>query len=271
MPKKALFLLLALVAFGTSAQTPKPADVWLSAGHIELTATNAGGGLIAEWQFDRADNGDVRLIKNERRGSDKVSGTVLSICADQAILFKDFVPTSRHELRELDEPVLHLQLVLRLLARAMPEGLPRDGSDTAIDIGDEKTTLRLRKGHSARKDIGAPWQARGMARRSGSDVRYDFLVNYAGDDPPHPRVELKLAGLWSAQTRVRALDNSLNLAGWRVHRVDMLTELVGGNTVFDSVARTAPLTFATLGDVRAAIGRWWDPNVKAVQRTECKI
>jgi hypothetical protein len=271
MPKSAVFFLLAAIALNAGAQSSKPADVWLSAGHIHLTAADAASGLSAEWQFDRADNGDVRLIKNERRSSGTVSGTLLSVCSDQAILFKDMVPASRHELRELDEPVLHLQLVLRLLARAMPDGLPRDGSETAIDIGDDKTTLRLRKGHSARKDIGAPWRARGTARRRGSDVRYDLAVSYAGDNPPHPRMELKVAGLWSAQSRVKALDNALNLAGWRVHRVDIESDVVGGNTVFDSVARTAPLTFATLGDVRAAIGRSWNPNAKAAQRMECKI
>ncbi len=271
MTKIAAIVLLASATLGASAQNLKPAAVWVSAGHIELAVTGAAEGISAQWQFDRADNGDVRLVKNERRGSANVSGTVLSICADRAILFKDMVPASRHELRELDEPVLHLQLVLRLLARAMPEGLPPDGSETAIDIGDDKNTLRMRKDHSVRKDIGAPWRARGTARRTGSDVRYDILVNYAGDNPPHPRMELKLAGLWSAQTRLPALDNALSLTGWRVHRVDVVSNQDGGNSVFDSVARSAPLSFATLGDVRAAIGRWWDSDVKALQRTECAI
>ena len=50
-----------------------------------------------------------------------------------------------------------------------------------------------------------------------------------------------------------------------------LSIMVGGNTYVDPVARIAPLSFATLGDVRATIGRWWDPNVKAPQRMECKV
>ena len=56
-----------------------------------------------------------------------------------------------------------------------------------------------------------------------------------------------------------------------MHRVDAVSEVVGGNTYVDPVARIAPLSFATLGDVRATIGRWWDPNVKAPQRMECKV
>jgi hypothetical protein len=56
-----------------------------------------------------------------------------------------------------------------------------------------------------------------------------------------------------------------------VHRVDAIPEMVGGNTYFDLAARTAPLSFATLGDLRASIGRGWAPNLKAAQRSECKV
>jgi hypothetical protein len=265
------FAVLASIAVGAGAQNPKPADVWFSAGHVVLAATAPGGAIAAEWQFDRADNGDVRLVKKERRGDANVSGVVLSVCGDQVLLLKDIASAPRRELQELNEPVLYLQLALRLLARAMPDGLPVAGSVTAIDLGDEKNTLRLRKGYSARKDIGAPWRARGEARRSATDVRFELLITHADDDPPHLQSDLKLTGVWQQQSRMSGLDNAFDLAGWRVHRVDTIAEVVGGNTVFDPVARPAPLSFATIGDVRASIERGWDPNVKAAQRTECKV
>ena len=262
--------LLAGAALGAGAQSPRPAEVWFSGGHIALKVAAAGDGLAAEWQFDRADNGDVRLVKNERRGGVNVSGVVLSVCGDRALLLKNIAPAPRHELRELNEPVLYLQLALRLLARAMPDGLPVAGTETAIDLADATNTLRMRKGYSARKDIGAPWRARGVARRSAAEVRFDLLITYAGDDPPHHPIELKLGGVWEQQSRMPGLDNSYNVGGWRVHRVDTIPEIAGGNTYYDPVARSAPLSFATLGDLRASIGRGWDPNVKAAQRAECK-
>ena len=271
MRKCAAFVVLASFGLGAGAQNPKLSPVWFTAGHIALTAASAGSGLAAEWQFDRADNGDVRLVKSERRGAVNVSGTVLSVCGDQALLLKDIVPAPRRELQELNEPVLYLQLALRLLARAMPDGLPVAEAETAIDIGDEKNTLRLRKDFSARKDIGAPWRAHGVARRSATDVRFNLVVTYTGDEPPHRQTELKLTGVWQQHSRMPTLDNTFNLAGWRVHRVDTIAEVVGGNTVLDPVAKTTPLNFATLGDVRATIGRGWDPNVKATRRMECRV
>ena len=164
-----------------------------------------------------------------------------------------------------------VQLVLRLLARAFPAGLPAAESEVTIDIVEEKITLRLRKALSARKDIGAPWRARGNARRAGDDVRFELTIDYAGDAPPYPRQELKLSGLWSRASRLAALDNKLSLADWRVHRVDTIAQSVGGNMLTDLAANPVPLKFDTLGDLRAAIGRNWDPNVKAAVRTECKV
>ena len=149
--------------------------MWFSAGHIALTATDGAGGLTAEWQFDRADNGDVQIIKDERRGTAKVSGTLLSVCDDQALLFKDIVPARQHELQELNEPVLHLQLVLRLLARAMPQGLPALGAQTSIDVGDDKNTLRLRKGEYARARTSGHRSARAAPRAAARRERFGSI------------------------------------------------------------------------------------------------
>ena len=98
-----------------------------------------------------------------------------------------------------------------------------------------------------------------------------MIVTYVGDEPPNRPSELKLAGLWEQQSRMQALDNAFNIAGWRVHRVDTVAEVVGGNTLLDMVAMSKPLSFANLGEVRASIGRWWDPSVKAPKHAECRL
>jgi hypothetical protein len=272
MLKTAVFAMLGAIALSAQAQSPKPADVWFGGGHIVLSVTDAAGAFSAQWQFDRADNGDVRIIKEERRGSTKVSGTLMSVCDDQALLLKDIVPARQLELQELNEPVLNLQLVLRLLARAMPQGLPAAGAQTAIDTGDDKTTLRVRKAYSARKDFGAPWRARGIANRSAAgDVKFELVLTYATENAPDKQSELKLGGVWQQESRVKSIDNSFALAGWRVHRVDTIAEVVGGNTVLDPVAMTTPLQFATVGELRERIGRWWHTDARAPKRAECKL
>ena len=269
--KIAAFAVLASLALNAGAQNAAPATLWREAGHVELTVVDAPRAATASWRFDRADNDDVRIVKEERRGAAKVSGTLLSVCGDQALAFKDLVPAPLHELREFDEPVLHLQLTLRLLARALPQG-PKDmGEQVTIDVGDDQNALRVRKDHRARMEFGAPWRARGNVHRgSGGDIRFEFDFAYGHSEAKNGRSALKLAGVWQQQSGMRSLADSFPLAGWRVHRVDTVAETVGGNTVLGNVAMTKPLKFATLGELRQRIEQRWDSGPRALKQFECK-
>ena len=271
MLKIGAFALLASLALNAVAQNAVPATLWYEAGHVALTLIDAPRGLTASWRFDRADNDDVRIVKEERRGAAKVSGTLLSVCGDQALVFKDIVPARLHELQEFDEPVLHLQLTLRLLARALPQGPVAMGEQMAIDVGDDQNTLRVRKDHRARMEFGAPWRARGNVHRgSGGDIRFDLDFAYGGSEAKTGHGALKLAGVWQRQSGLRALPDTFALAGWRVHRVDTVAEMVGGNTVLGNVAMTTPLQFATLGELRQRIEQRWDTGPRALKQFECK-
>jgi hypothetical protein len=268
--KFAACAVLASVALCAGAQTPSPATLWYEAGHVELMVTDAPRGLAASWQFDRADNGDVRIIKEERRGASMASGTLLSVCGDQALLFKDIVPARQGELQELNEPVLHLQLVLRLLARALPQGPLALAEPVSIDIGDDENPLRVRKDFRTHMEFGVPWHARGMVSGgSAGEARFDFNFDYANGAAGKGRFGLKLAGRWQRQSSVRAFADALPLAGWRVHRVDTVAETIGGNTMLASVAMPAPLQFATLGELRQRIEQRWDSGPHARQQFEC--
>ena len=270
MLKIAAFGVLASVALCAGAHNTAPATLWYEAGHVALTVVDAARGLTASWQFDRADNGDVRIVKDERRGAARVSGTLLSICGDQALLFKDIVPAPPGALHEMDEPVLHLQLVLRLLARALPQGPLAMGEQMSVDIGDEQNPLRVRKDYRARMDFGVPWRARGSVNRGrAGDIRFDLDFAYAGGEAINGRSEIKLAGVWRHQSGVRGLADTFALAGWRVHRVDTVAEVAGGNAVLNNVATMRPLQFATLGEVRQRIEQRWDTGPRASKHFEC--
>lgn len=264
------FAVLASVALCAGAQNAAPASLWYAAGHVALTVVDASRGLTAAWQFDRADNDDVRIVKDERRGATTVKGTLLSVCGDQALVLQDIVPARLAELRELDEPVLHLQLVLRLLARALPQGPVAMEGEMSVDTGDEQARLLVRKGNRARMEFAAPWRVRGSANRDGAGaVRFDLeFVHGKGDGKSGPSV-LKLAGLWQEQSGLRGLDDAFALTGWRVYRVDTVAEVTGGNTVLENVAMTRPLQFASLGELRRRIEQRWDSGARAARHFEC--
>ncbi len=266
----AAFLALTPLAYGQAGK-PAPATDWYRAGHVTLRLADAARDFSAAWQFDRADNGDNRVIREERRGSVAVDGTVMTVCDDLALLMKGIAPERNHEMREINDPVLNLQMLLRLLARAVPEGPLAFGSDKLVEINEPAAVIRVRKGLEARRDFNAPWRVSGRIQRDGSgDIVFDLVFNYTGNDAKEARSELKLAGAWRQQSRVRSFEDAMEIADWRVFRIDPVPVTTGGNTQVESMSTTKPLRYATLGHLRRHIERSWSPNPKVAPITQCK-
>ena len=146
----------------------------------------------------------------------RLKARYLSICDDQAVIFKDIVPAIRHELQERDDPIMYLQVVLRLLGRALPEGPSSVTANKKLDVTDEKAPLRVRKGDSAQLEFGAPWRAQGSANPGGQgQIRFELALNYADKARGGARSELKLSGIWQHLSRLRALDKNFPLQAGR--------------------------------------------------------
>ena len=142
----------------------------------------------------------------------------------------------------------------------------------SIDTGDDQQKLQVRKGPRARLEFGPPWRVRGsVTRGEAGDIRFDMDFEYGNseDKKKNGRAGLKLAGLWRQQSGVRALDDAFALTGWRVHRIDTVAQVTGGNTLLDIVAMPRPLQFATLGELRSRIERRWDSGPRAQRHFEC--
>ena len=113
MKKFWLMVALCVLPAAAQAQSPSPAAQWYRAGSVTLRLSDTARDFTAAWQFDRADNGDNRVIREERRSGANINGVVMTVCDDSALLIKGIRPEPLHEMRELDEPVLQLQLLLR--------------------------------------------------------------------------------------------------------------------------------------------------------------
>ena len=271
MRKFWLIAALCALAAAAQAQGPSPATEWYRAGHVSLRLTDAAHDVNAAWQFDRADNGDNRVLREERRGGVKFDGAVMSICDDQALVIKGIPLERGREMRALDDPVLYLQMLLRLLARAVPEGPAAFGGDKLVEISEPKAALRVRKGLEARRDFNAPWQARGrIMRDAAGDISYDIVLNHAGDGAEQARTELKAAGVWRPESLVHSFADSMDIADWQVYRVNAVPVTVGGNTQMESMANIKPLRYADLGHLRRHIERAWSPNPKVAPALACK-
>lgn len=265
--------LLCLLAAAASAQAPTapPAAAWSRAGHVMLELADAAADVRARWQFDRADNGDHRILREEQRAGAQLAGAVLVVCDTYALLLRGLEPARGRELAELDGPLVHLQLVLRLLARAAPAGPAAVSAAREFELAEAATPIRAGRGARARRDFNAPWQARGrLAPAAGGGVDFEIAFEHAGEEAAAPRVALRLAGLWREDSAVRRFDDATDLGGWRVFRLDPVVISSGGNDRIERVALPRPAGYATLGLLRRDIERAWSPNPKVKPVMECK-
>lgn len=271
--KKISWLAALLVVLGGTALpavAQAPAADWYRAGHVTLRLTNAARDFNAAWQFDRADNGDNRVIRDERRAGVALNATVMTACDDLALLMQGVAPLPRREMREIDEPVLHVQLLLRLLARALPEGPAAVTAAKTLELDEAATALHVQKGQEARLDFHAPWRLRGRVVPDGEALAFELVFNHAGETAREARSELTLAGRWQRNTGARSFADSTAIADWRVYRVNPVPVTTGGHIQLELMATTTPLRYATLGHLRRHIERAWSPNPKAAAIMECK-
>jgi len=250
-------------------QSP-PTAPWFMAGHISLEVTDPEAALIASWQFDRAENGDIRIVKQEQHGSTKIAGTLMSICDDQALLFKNIAPPQHHEMSELDQPILLLQLVLKLLARAQPQGPQAVIAASTIDVSDEKTPLRVHKGN-VKRDFAAPWQAHIVVERGLADsVKFKIVFSYTANVVAARNAMISAEGVWRQTSDTPVLDDVFSLENWRIYRVDTVANSVAGNAQFNPKIISSPMHFKTIGELRSRIERNLSENLRARKQFICK-
>ena len=269
MAKVTVGLLLCAISTCGLAQISRPGAAWYTAGHVVLSITEPSVGLSGSWQFDRADNGDTRVIRNEQRTGTQVSGTVLAVCDNNALLLKDLQPPKGPATDELDGPIHLLQLALRLIDRALPQGPQALAGESAIDVRDDLKPITV-KGSNSASEFLAPWQVRGKVARIAADqIRFDLVYSYTTAAAQGRRLEMTLAGVWHERSRVPAFANDMPLSGWRVYRVEPVGRMVGGAGVIDRKVAPQPMSFNTMGELRARIERAWNPNAR--KQMDCNL
>ncbi len=270
MARLSLCVLLCSLCTGSYAQASRPGTAWYEAGHVLLAVTEPAVGLSGSWQFDRADNGDMRIVKEEQRLGTVVKGSVMMICSDSAMLTRGLAPVKGRETRELDGPVLLLQLALRLLERGLPQGPQAVAGETAFDVRETELPIRVRRGNMARSEFLPPWRAQGkVAPVTPGQIRFEMKFAYSTLAARDRQFQMDLVGVWQRESRVAAFEQDTSISDWQVFRVDAVGKNVAGNFLIDQVAALQARRYQTLGELRTMIERNWDPRQRTRVREEC--
>jgi len=263
--------LAAGVVLGQPQQQPQAREKestseWARGNRMLLGVTQESVAFSAQWRFDRAANGDIRIEKEELRAGQPSAGTLI-IVGNAAFGARDLQLERGRELDAVNGPILMLQLVLRLLERALPDGPKALTRETRIELSDPKAGIKV-TGLGADGEFFAPWALKGVAApAAGGAVKFELRFASASRGQPGRAYVTSITGIWENTASPLALPDATPLTGWRVYQLRQVVKPRGTiNTV--GLGTSAPMAFPTLGDLRRKVVEWTDDQARRA-RYQC--
>lgn len=245
------------------AAARKPGAAWYSGNLITLDAAEPNAGFKARWRFERTSGNDIRLVLDEQRKAGPQSGTIL-IIGQKALLTRDLVLARQGGLMPaVDGPTLLLNLTLRVLERAVPDGPQSLRRERTVSVKDDAQPLSIET-PSASGTFLPPWQLTGKVRRDGESVEFDLLLVSRSRTDPQGTNNTSLRGSWRNEAKKPPeLPDDLALQGWSLHAITGVAKEVNRRQgiVHEAIPRQG---FATLGELRKAIALGWPGQPDAV-------
>jgi hypothetical protein len=208
--------------------------------HLQSFQVGTPSDLSSYLQSSR-ENGDFRIDVDIFDAKQPQHGTIMMV-AGRVMVSKGLILTPGTEIDALDQPLLSLILVGKVLGRALPAGpgsvlAPQKVSHLDTTAGIQFATP------SAQRSISPPWSVEGTVKpRPDHSFDFDLLLKWSGTDAANARhaVSMSLKGNLKHQSGFR-LDDSMALDGWSVFST---------GTRLDHGAKPASPPSHTIGDIR---------------------
>jgi len=254
IPMLALLLAATSVIAKDCSESTDPCGTqiqWSQFEAIHLQSGRVAGppGLTADLQVSR-DNGDFQIDVDVADAKQPQHGTIMMV-AGRVMVSKGLTLKPGAEVDALDEPLLTLMLVGKVLARAMPAGPASVISPQRVSHVDTATGIRYAT-PSAEGFIPPPWSVEGSVK-PGPDRSYEFdlLLRWFSADAANAghAAAMSLKGNLKHEAGFR-LDDSMVLEGWSVFNLGPSAEQSTGRTRLDYGAKPATQPSHTIGDIR---------------------
>lgn len=190
---------------------------------------------------------DIQIdVENSQSGSIS-KGTILMI-GGRIMAVEGPITKPGYEIDALDGVILQLQLVTKLLGRAIPEGPGKVTSPRHVDYADVRTGVQIAT-PSAGGMIQAPWRVVGELNRVQDDViEYDLMLTFPSQDDHGKSITSFSGKLFNSNTT--KIDDQMSLTNWNVFGVGPQTRKQGNDTVIDYGAAPDTTSYKTVADIR---------------------
>ncbi len=210
------------------AQTLPPQAQWKDPSSVRLEVDFPGNGYHASWQLFRCDCGDLLIRSELNIPGDVVHGEILLV-DNRAVLMRGYDEEQAEQI-SVDAPALMMQLALRLLERAAPNGPAAISQRESVAVADAINYINLDTG-SAVGGFPPPWSVKGEIwpvadSQRRFDLKFQFNTGGAAGTAAQ-QGDMRLAGTaeFAAARFPVASDDSLE--GWTLSWRDEQDALAG--------------------------------------------
>ena len=217
--------------------------------HLQSGQVAGPPGLTADLQVSR-DNGDFQIDVDIADAKQPQHGTIMMV-AGRVMVSKGLTLKPGAEVDALDEPLLTLILVGKVLARALPAGPTSVNSLHRVSHVDTASGIQYAT-PSAEGFIPPPWSVEGSVKPGPNrSYEFDLLLKWFSADTADARhaAAMSLKGNLKHQAEFR-LDDSMMLEGWSVFNLGPSADQSKGRTRLEYVAKPATQPSRTIGDIR---------------------
>ena len=240
---------------------------WFAANRITLKMNDEGLNYNATWNFDRGENGDFKILLNENRAGEARAGRIFMI-ENQALLVKDLALTESQVLPALDGPSLMLQLTLKLLKKAFPDGPQSISEDMNIDIASDGKAIKVNT-PTASANFSSPWLAKGILKKEiGDRISFDIKFNAANAINSFQSYAVHFSGVWQIDKSAAVFPDTMPLKDWQFYSIGPLNRNFGDASLIEFGVRKRD-GFATLGELRKHIAKGWATEIPGKNKYQC--
>lgn len=217
---------------------------WYAANVFKLVTARPGSSDVSRFTMTVHDPHNL-TIEVDNPGQ---KGTI-KLVEGRAMLTRGLALGPGSEIDALDGPVLNFQLVISLLARAVPAGPDKMTGTQEITLDEKERPLQVAT-KSASIEVSPPWSLSGSLSRTDEEtIDFKLRLSYERDKTPF---ETSYEGSWQHLKQAPGQDYAMALSGWNFYSLGVRVTALDGKTGAHSTA-PPPAPVATLGELRDAI------------------
>src|SRR6266498_3612690 len=228
-----------------------PGNTWELFNRVKLELTDVLKSYKAKWQFEIAENRDLRISIDEQSGNDRRAGTIMLV-SGLALLTNGLDLKEGYEIDSLNSPVLMCHLAISLLHYAFPDGPKSIGKNNAFEIT-EKNKPILVGTPNASSLFPPPWKLKGSVDKAEGGNVFDFSFSFKPNPASTEFSEIKFHGGWEKSGTTPQFPDAISLKGWKVFMLGSNEQNTEGDSIVGKGARSEKKSYDTLGDLRKSL------------------